>query len=485
MRRTQGGTAIGRRDFLAAGLAAAAIPATADIARGAAGKVADYALKAAVSRARLVGGDYPATEVWAYNASIPGPVIRARQGDTLRVRVKNDLIEPTTVHFHGVRMPNAMDGVPFVTQPPIEPGGEFVYEFELPDAGTYWYHPHMNGSEQIARGLAGVLVVEERSPIKVDRDVVWVLDDWRLNRNAAIDGHFHQMHDRAHAGRLGNTVTVNGRIRDRVAVRAGERIRIRLVNVANARVFALEFEEHAPRVVAFDGQPVTPHTPEDGKIVLAPAQRADIVLDMTGAPGARFALRDSYYRGQTYRMLELVYDAKPLRAQVLDTPVALPANPLPAPDLAKAARHDIVFEGGAMGRMRGAHVADANGKTEFRDIRAMVTQGLVWAINGVAVPETSHAIAPLATLKRGTSHVLAMENRTAWDHPMHLHGHSFRVVSRNGKPVANALWRDTVLLRPEEKVEVAFVADNPGDWMFHCHIAEHMAAGMMATVRVA
>jgi len=476
------GNGMRRRDVLGAGLALAALPILPVAARGA---VSSHTLKTGVAKAPLVGSSYPETEVWAYNASVPGPVIRAKQGERLRVAVKNGLAEPTTVHFHGVRMPNAMDGVPFVTQKPIGPGEDFIYEFDLPDAGTFWYHPHINGGEQIGRGLAGVLIVEERKPVVVDRDVVWALDDWRLDRDAAIAGDFRQMHDMAHAGRLGNTVTVNGRIPKAFRVRTGERIRLRLVNVANARTFALRFDGHAPRIVALDGQPVGPHVPDGGAIVLAPAQRADVILDMTAKPGERFAVGDSYYRGQAYRLLDLVYDAQPLRARPPEAPVVLAANPLPELELGKAERHEIVLEGGAMGAMRGARVLGQGGKTDYLDIRGLVARGMVWSINGVAVPETAHAITPLATLKRGASHILTMENRTSWEHPMHLHGHSFRVLSRNGRPVPGRPWRDTVLLQPDEKVEVGFVADNPGDWMFHCHIAEHMAAGMMATIRVA
>ncbi len=469
---------------MAAGLAVMTVPYLVPAVNAAPGRVVRQSLNAGSARVNLVGSKHPATEVWAYNAAVPGPVIRARQGDRLRVDFRNSLDQPTTVHFHGVRMPNAMDGVPYVTQEPIAPGGRFLYEFDLPDAGTFWYHPHVNGAEQIGRGLAGILVVEERQPPKVDRDLVWALDDWRLDRKAAIAGSFREMHDMAHAGRLGNTVTLNGRIPEIFPVRGGERIRLRLVNVANARTFSLRFDGHAPRIVALDGQPVEPHAPADGTVVLAPAQRADLILDMTGKPGARFAVTDRAYR-EPYRLLELVYDEKPLRSRLLDTPVALPANPLPEPDVKNAVRHEILLEGGAMGGMRGARVAGPAGTGPYQDIRGMVTKGVVWAINGVAVPETARAIAPLATLKRGATHILAMENRTAWDHPMHLHGHSFRVLSRNGKPEPHRPWQDTVLLRPEDKVEVAFVADNPGKWMFHCHVAEHMAAGMIAAVAVA
>ena len=147
---------------------------------------ATYALRAAPATVALLGGAGPPTAVWAYNGSIPGPTLRVRQGDTLRVRVANDLPEGTTVHWHGLRLPNAMDGVPMVTQDPIAAGGTFDYEFACPDAGTFWYHPHQRSHVQVALGLSGVLIVEEPQAPEVDRDVVWVLDDWRLNRDGQL-----------------------------------------------------------------------------------------------------------------------------------------------------------------------------------------------------------------------------------------------------------------------------------------------------------
>ena len=242
-----------RRAFLSTGLAAGA--AVAAPIGGAWPKTdRDLTLNVRPAKTNIVGEQYSDTQVWAYNDRIPGPIIRARRGERLRARVRNHLSQPTTVHFHGIRMPNAMDGVPFVTQPPIDPDGSFVYDFVLPDAGTYWYHPHFNSSEQVGRGLAGALVVEEHAPIAVDRDIVWVLDDWRLDQSAAIAGRFGHPHDLSHNGRIGNTVTVNGRLPTDFAVRSGERIRLRLINVANARIFGLRFDGHSPRVIALDGR---------------------------------------------------------------------------------------------------------------------------------------------------------------------------------------------------------------------------------------
>jgi FtsP/CotA-like multicopper oxidase with cupredoxin domain len=466
-----------RRSFLAAGAAAGGSLWWPRIHRATAA-TGEVELRAGQGRAPLVGGRYPETDVWCFNGVVPGPEIRVPQGSRLRVVVNNDLDQDTTVHWHGVRLPNDMDGVPHLTQKPIAPGERFVYDFEVPDAGTFWYHPHQRSFEQVGRGLSGTLIVEERDPIHVDRDVTWVLSDWQFLPNAQFSEDFGNLHDVSHAGRIGNTVTINGRVREAFHVRAGERIRLRLVNAANARVFGLEFREHRPQVVAIDGQPVTPHEPENGRVVLGPAMRVDLVLDFLERPGARLAVADTFYRGQEYRLLDLAYtDEEPLREQPLDTPVALPANPLPEPDLSSAERHDVVLGGGMMGGMTSATVGGRR-----VDMREMMRHGLAWAINGLAALEHVHE--PMAVLARGRTYILDMHNDSAWWHPMHLHGHAFRVLSRNGTPTRHREWQDTVLMAPRERVEIAFVADNPGDWMFHCHVLEHQAGGMMGLVRV-
>lgn len=346
----------------------------------------------------------------------------------------------------------------------------------MPDAGTLWYHPHHRSLEQIGRGLAGALIVEEKYPVRVDRDVVWVLGDWLLLKDASISDDFGNMHDISHAGRIGNTVSVNGRVREVFHVRSGERIRFRLINAANARVFGLELKDHRPQVIAIDGQPVTPHEPEGGRVVLGPAMRMDLILDMTARPGERLAVTDVFYAGLEYRLVDLAYtDDPPLRDEPLSAPMALADNPVPEPDLANAQRHEI-----ALGMMGGMASAVADGRR--MDMREMMRHGLVWAINGVA--SSGHVHEPIAVLSRGSSHVLAFVNDTAWWHPMHLHGHVFRVISRNNELIAHRPWHDTVLVAPRERVEVAFVADNPGDWMLHCHVLEHQAGGMMGTIRI-
>ncbi|MEL0108368.1 MAG: multicopper oxidase family protein [Rhodospirillaceae bacterium] len=459
---------------VSAGLALASIaspwPAQASSPR-------EYRITTGHSRAHLVGGNHPETAVWSYNGKVPGPEIRAKQGDRVRIIVENILKEETTVHWHGLRVPNAMDGVPHLTQKPIGTGEKFNYEFDVPDAGTYWYHPHLRGFEQVGRGLYGPLIVEEKAPPRVDRDIVWVLDDWRLKSDAQISDDFGNFHDISHNGRVGNTVTINGRLPEAFAVKRGERIRLRLINAANARIFGLEFQGHRTQIIAYDGQPVTPHEPTDGRIVLGPAMRIDLIIDTMGKPKEQFTVTDTFYKGLKYSLLNLVYDKRPLRERPLDTPTALAANTMPEPNLATAKRHDVVFGGGMMGGMMMARMGGRR-----INMREMMHSGKAWAINGIAA--TGHVMDPLLTLDRGQSYVLAMNNDTAWHHPIHLHGHSFRVISRNGQPTQHREWQDTVFMAPRERVEIAFVADNPGDWMFHCHIFEHQAGGMMGVIRV-
>ena len=435
-------------------------------------------LSAGLGQVGLIGKGYPDTAVWCYDGRVPGPELRARQGERLRIAVSNGLPEETTVHWHGIRLQHAMDGVPHLTQKPISPGETFIYEFDLPDAGTYWYHPHQRSSEQVGRGLYGPLIVEEAESIEVDRDIAWVLDDWRLTKQAEITSDFGDMMDASHNGQVGNTVTINGKVTDSVPVRSNERLRLRLINAANARIFGLRFEQHDPLVIALDGHAVEPHAPPKGRVTLAPAQRADLLLDMTGKPGDRMRVVDDFYEDLAYQLVELAYDdSSPVREQPLKTLARLPGPQLPEPQLEHAVRHQVTLSGGMMGMMMGAMV---HGR--MMGMRSMMRQGMVWAINNMAAQ--GHVMDPIFSLKRNQTCLITMANETAWHHPMHLHGHVFRVLSRNREPTRYREWQDTVLVAPRETVEIAFVADNPGNWMFHCHILEHQAAGMMSLIRV-
>lgn len=424
----------------------------------------------------LLGPKLPPVRVWAFNGRVPGPEIRARQGERVRISVVNHLPQETTVHWHGLRVPNAQDGVPHLTQKPIAPGERHVYEFDCIDAGTFWYHPHARSFEQVGRGLYGAFIVEEADPVPVDRDITWVLDDWRFDRSGQLSDDFGDTHDMAHGGQIGNVVTLNGADPLPLKLRVGERVRLRLINAANARIFALSFRGHEPRVIAYDGQPVPAHVPPGEHVILGPAMRADLILDGTGV--ANQTVRDSFYPRERYELLDIVYVDPPLRHRPLSAPVALSPNPLREPDLARAQRHEIRFQGGMMGRLREARL---NGRPA--DMMQMLHAGKAWAVNGVVA--SGHVLDPILTLERGRSYRLTLMNDTMWHHPIHLHGHSFRVVRRNDRPTRLREWQDTVLIAPRETADIVFVADNPGDWMFHCHILEHQAGGMMAVVRVA
>jgi FtsP/CotA-like multicopper oxidase with cupredoxin domain len=469
-------SAITRRSFvIGAGLAATAPLASRVFATP---SIHDLTLSACPGRWPLVGKSQPETDVWCYGGRVPGPEVRLRQGAPARITIQNSLSEGTTVHWHGIRLPNAMDGVPGLTQPPIKPGEQFTYEFTPPDAGTFWYHPHADSLRQLGRGLAGALIVEEPEPIAVDRDVLWMISDWRLDSDAQIAGGFGNAMEAAMSGRVGNTVTINGAISNEVSVRAGERIRLRLVNGALARVMALRFDGHKPVIVAIDGQPCEAHEPEQGRILLGPAMRVDLMIDMQGEPGKRYRVIDDFYDGLAYWLTQLTYEpTPPLRDHPPDTPVSLPRNPLPEPDLASAEQHVLKLQGGMMGG--NGTMGMGMGMTMGGSHRA------AWSINGTSMTGGGHAgMPPLLTLQRGRSYLLTIQNETAWWHPMHLHGHSFRVLRRNGVTVPHRQWADTVLVPPRDTVEIAFVADNPGDWMFHCHITDHQTAGLMTVLRV-
>jgi FtsP/CotA-like multicopper oxidase with cupredoxin domain len=473
-----------RRRVLAAALAAPALGVLSPVAAQGSGP---KLLRLAATRQSLVGAGNPDTAVWSYNGTVPGPELRFRQGERLRIEVENALGVDTTVHWHGVRVPNAMDGVPQLTQAPIKAnGGRFWYEFELRDAGTYWYHPHLGSPEQVGRGLYGPLIIDEAQPPSFDRDIVWMLGDWRLDREARIVDDFGNFMDASHAGRIGNTVTVNGAIRENFSLRAGERIRLRLVNAANARIFGLEFRGHDPMVIALDGQPVEPHRPEGARVVLGPSMRADVLLDAAGEPGRSYQVVDDFYARRAYRLLDLRYAAERLRGgRAGGPPPKLAANPLSEPDLTKAQRHRIDFGGGMMGNMPGMGMGNMPGMGMGGMQGMQMSHRMAWTVNGKPMPDNGHAHEPILQLGLGRSYVLELVNNTQWHHPIHLHGHVFRVITRDGKPTRHREWLDTVLLDPRSRAEIAFVADNPGSWMLHCHILEHQASGMMAVVRVA
>jgi FtsP/CotA-like multicopper oxidase with cupredoxin domain len=464
-----------RRRFLqsaAAGAGAAALPL------GAFAASAPAELVAGVFRQR-VRENGPDTTVWGFNLQVPGPVLRFNQGDAAVVQVRNRLPQATTVHWHGVRVPNEMDGVPNVTQVAIPPEADFTYRFRLPDSGTYWYHPHQSSFEQVPRGMYGALIVDEAKPLPVDREVIWVLSDFKLGQDNQPVEDFGRVVDFGSGGRMGNVIAINGKAagaQQKLELRPNERVRLRLVNASSARQLSLEFAGHQPWVVAFDGQGIRPQ-PLRGLLQLGGGQRTDLVLDGSAGSG-EFAISDKRDKGT--RLATIAYGGAPVRPKVLGAPPAIAPNRHPTLNLSRATRHYLVFEGGVLGMPA---IGKIDGRTQ--DVKGIMEQhGLSWTMNYTAQHEHALMHEPLFHLKKGEQVIVKMVNRTEFEHPMHLHGHFFQVVAVNNKPVKERIWRDTVMLAPRQDIDIAFVADNVGEWMFHCHILDHAAGGMMGTVVV-
>lgn len=460
--------ALDRRQF---GLGAAAFLGASGLCLPSRAEEELAVLRAAKGLVRIAPDDYAPTELWTYGGVVPGPEIRVMRGKTVRRRFINNLPQPSTVHWHGIRIENAMDGVPDLTQAAVAPGAQFDYAFTAPDAGTYWYHPHNRTWEQLARGLSGILIVEEEGDPPYDRELGLALDDWRLDREARLHESFGAPMDRSHAGRIGNWVTVNGRPEPRYPAKRFERLRLRLVNTATARVFTLRVKGLSGWIVALDGQPLEHPRTLPEHMTLAPAQRIDLIADITASAGEE-ALIASEERGQTYAVTSFpVSDTA--RDDPLGPPEALPANDLPPLNgKGDVASVDLVMEGGAMGRMPAATL---NGET--LDARALAQRNQFWAFNGVVGMTKT----PLVKVDIGQLVRLRMENRTGWPHAMHLHGHHFRKL---GGVEGVGPWRDTELVARGETAEIAFVADNPGKWLLHCHMVDHADSGMMTWIEV-
>lgn len=469
---------ISRRDLLKTASAIAGLATLPSGILRAASAPATFALRTGfVEQAIKAGG--PKVGFWGFNETLPGPILRYRKGEKVSIMVENGLSVDTAVHWHGLRVPNAMDGVPFVTQDPIKPSARMAYEYTVHDSGTYWYHPHQSSFEQVPRGLYGAFIVEESKPIEVDQELVWLLSDVKLGSNGQQVEDYGRILELASEGRIGNQVLLNGQADpDPVQVRTGERLRLRLINGASARIFKLTLTGHAMTVIAFDGQAVEPHVVD--VIDLGPGMRVDLIVDCMQKAGAIFSLQDGGHRG-VGEIVKIAYsEGKAVREKASSAPIRLAPNQIAEPDLSKAEDHYVMFQGG----MRGAPtIGQVDGKP-VKTTEMMEKYGLAWTMNYTAQHEHALMHEPLFEIKRGQHITLHMINETDFWHPMHLHGHFFRVIAINGKKTRFQEWRDTVLMGPRESVDVAFVADNPGEWMFHCHILDHSAGGMMGTFAV-
>ncbi|MGI9354739.1 MAG: multicopper oxidase family protein [Rhizobiaceae bacterium] len=434
-----------------------------------------FQLAAGKTSQRLAGDKYGPSDLFLYNGKTPGPQIRVKRGDTVRVRFTNELDQPTSVHWHGIRIDNAMDGVPGLTQEPVMPGGSFDYVFAVPDAGTFWYHAHTKSWEQVARGLYGPLIVDETRPsFPLDNDITLVIDDWRLNENGVLDmTSLGSLRDWSHAGRLGNWLTVNGVSQPHFKVKAGENYRLRLINACNARAVSFNPASIGAQILGYDGFVFdSPREFTANQLALTPAQRVDLLLQPRGGDTVKLDETGGF-------ALEEISGREPVRFAIFDTdgtsdrpgntPVTLSPNTISAPDLTTAKTVELVMTGGAMG-----HMGDMTHKGEPLTRGRMMETKQVWAFNGVANMSSE----PLFRIQRGHTVIIKTVNQTGWLHAMHSHGHHFQIIRRNGYKPDDLIWRDTFSIDHDETVDIAFVADNPGKWLLHCHMLEHAAAGM-------
>jgi FtsP/CotA-like multicopper oxidase with cupredoxin domain len=409
-------------------------------------------------------------DAWLYGKR-PFPVLRMTRGEALSVTLKNALAEHTSIHWHGVRGPNAMDGVPYLTQLPVQPGENFAYRFTPPDAGTFFFHPHCNTATQMGRGLVGALIVDAPGEHWND-DAVLMLKDWRLDDSGKFLPFFTES-GASRNGTFGTLRTVNGVAQPAIDLRAKSGVRARLINADPSRIAEIGIEGARAQVIAIDGNPVAPFVLETWR--LGPGMRLDLALDMTGdtarvldyfasEPVLLATLRAGSRSGAEADLAPAARgDFSDAWHHTLKLEAAVTANVLPEPE-------PIVLPDG-----RRIEIADS----------LCLAAGAFWTLDGQSWPGRDHARLPppLFSLPRGRKVVLEIENDTSRPHPIHIHGHSMTVLSANllKRPVHRA---DTVLVLPNERVTVGFAADNPGNWMIHCHVIEHQETGMMGWFRV-
>jgi FtsP/CotA-like multicopper oxidase with cupredoxin domain len=418
-------------------------------------------------------------EIWSYNGQFPGPLIRIKEGETLRVKVINDLKVPTSIHWHGMHQPGTwrMDGVEGVSGPPIAPGGEFLYEFQATPAGTHWYHSHVG--VQYGNGLFGPLVVEERTPIATyDREELLLINDWFLEPGDTLLARLlqggmekmpeeMQMKDRKDVGDVPfQSGLVNGKGRAPqdtktpltvIQVKRGETIRLRLINASSTYALRFQIDGHPLTVIASDGQPMKPVTVDN--LPIGVGERYDVLLDanQSGAHWIRAVTLDGQEILAVLRYSDApaaAPDARPVQwgARTLTPEQMRSREPV---QLAARPREIPLLLGGSMMPYR-------------------------WSMNDQFYP-----MADPIEIAKGEVIRFVIRNPTKMDHPFHLHGHSFHVLGKPGAlNLIDPVLKDTINVPSEDEVAIQWVADNPGRWFFHCHIEWHLATGMARVLEI-
>jgi len=400
---------------------------------------------------------------WTYNGGIPGPLIRAQVGDRVIVHFKNDLPEPTTVHWHGVRVPIEMDGVPGVSQPDVERGGTFTYDFLVRDAGLYWYHPHVDSAAQVGFGLYGALLVEDAADqVNVPDELTIVLSDIGFNDKgepAPPDGGGSAG---MVFGREGDYVLANGKVLPTLLARSGAPQRWRIVNAAKSRFFLLNLDNQPFYVIGGDGGlQESPGTTTE--LLITPGERADVIVTPTKPKDGKLLLKAMLYN-RGYGSVEYRTPEDVLTVTFADEPT-LPPQKLPAvhrtitPPSTKGATNVNVV-------LTLPHVA-AGEKAEFH-------------VNGV--PSWKAEAYPA---KIGETQVWTVKNDSSFAHPFHLHGFFFLPLDEKLQPIRPMVWKDTINVPLEKTVRFVVKFDErPGMWMFHCHILDHAEGGLMGHVHL-
>jgi FtsP/CotA-like multicopper oxidase with cupredoxin domain len=385
---------------------------------------------------------------YGFNGQVPGPVLEAKQGVPLEIEFTNRLPEPTVIHWHGLRIPAAMDGTE-VVQRPVQPGETFIYRFTPPDAGTFWYHPHFNETEQLEKGLYGALIVRAADELTLDDEKILVFDDLRVDKTGQI-AKFGGLMDR-HNGREGNVRLINGASEPELMIAAGQIERWRIVNASSARYVRLSLGGRPFQIIGTDGglieAPVTVTEvllPAADRVELAvgPFEDEGAVLNIEDLPYYRMAGKKGVERFGTIR----VTARKPSTARVPDR----------LRDIAPLVTGDAKVT-----------------RTVTLGFKLSLRRGLDFVVNG----ERHHHDEPV---KVGELQVWDVVNATRMDHPFHLHGFFFQVLEINGKKPEWRSLEDVVNVPPQATVRIAWYPDDrPGSWMYHCHILEHHASGMM------
>lgn len=455
-----------------------------------------YRLRAEVVTRTVAGAPL---RLYAYNGSVPGPLLKVRQGSRVAIEFENAIDQDTTVHWHGLRIDYRMDGVPGVGQPPVPPGGRFRYELSFPDEGMYWYHPHIREDFQQDAGLYGnlwVLPADARAYGPVDRELALIVDDVLIEDGRQVpfgrDAATHAL-----MGRFGNVMLVNGDTDVRLQARVGETLRLYLTNAANARTFALSFPGARMKRVGGDGGRYERDAVVD-TVTLAPSERAIVELGFDHAGRVPLLHTTPARRYELGRIEVAAADAAPgateLRenADVQAAIAALVERFGDAPPAHVLSMH--VERAGAAAGQGMDHAAMGHGgpaPIEWEDAMgaanvAATSADTRWVLRDEAGGAENMDVR--WTFRRGEPVKIRLRNPAGglhpMQHPIHFHGQRFVVLAVDGKPVDNRVWKDTVLVPAGSAVDIVLDPSNPGEWMAHCHIAEHLSSGMMIGFRV-